>query len=210
MLNDPYPSQDFDEWAASYDASVMRNSGFPFDGYRQVHECILSQAQARPGMSVLDLGCGSGNLALLFAEQGCQLWCSDFSPAMLRLAQAKLPGAQFVLADLRAAWPAALERRFDRIVSAYVFHHFELEEKVRLLSMLVEKHLSPHGRVVIGDIAFQDRAAWEAARANAGDEWEEELYWDAGLALPALRAAGLMAHFIQVSQYGGVFTLYRM
>ena len=207
MLNDPFPSQDFDDWAASYDASVGRNSGFPFDGYSRVLECIQEQAQARPGMSVLDLGCGTANLALRFAQQGCQLWCSDFSPAMLQLARVKLPEAQFVLADLRAAWPAALERRFDRIVSAYVFHHFALEEKVRLLSTLVEKHLSSDGRVVIGDIAFSDQTAWDAARAGAAEEWEEEYYWDASLALPALHAVGLLADFIQVSRYGGVFTI---
>jgi len=49
-----------------------------------------------------------------------------------RQATQKLPKAHFCLHDLRSEWPAELPGRFERIVSAYVFHHFELEEKVAL------------------------------------------------------------------------------
>ena len=84
---DPYPASDFDEWAAIYDETIAAESGFPFEDYRRALQTVLDQAQVAPGMSVLDLGVGTGNLALLFDRAGCELWCSDFSPQMLARAQ---------------------------------------------------------------------------------------------------------------------------
>lgn len=205
MEQDPFPANDFDEWASSYDSAVAAEPRFPFDGYRRVLETTFAQAQAQPGMSVLDLGAGTGNLALLFARAGCELWCSDYSPEMLSRARVKLPAAHFVLADLRRSWPAELERRFNRIVSAYTFHHFPLEQKVALLVELATNRLAAGGRIVIADISFPDAAAREAVRQSAGEEWEEEEYWLAEESLAALRRAGLKASYTQVSSCAGVY-----
>lgn len=207
MNPDPFPPSDFDQWAGSYDDSVARNSGFPFDGYRQVLDAVVELAQPAPGLSVLDLGTGTGNLAARLAALGCDLWCSDFSPAMLDLARQKLPQARFVQADLRGPWPAGLDGPFDRIVSAYVFHHFPLEHKVDLLRGLADRRLAPGGRIVIADISFPDPAGLEAVRRAAGGEWEEEFYWIASDALPALSAAGLDFAYRQVSSCAGVYWL---
>ena len=204
---DPYPASDFDEWAAIYDETIAAESGFPFEDYRRVLQTVLDQAQVAPGMSVLDLGVGTGNLALLFDRAGCELWCSDFSPQMLARARAKLPAAHFVLADLRGGWPAELEQRFDRIVSAYVFHHFPLKTKVALLVELADQRLLPGGRILIADISFQNSAAREAVRRMVGDEWEEEEYWLADETLPALEQAGLRAIYTQVSFCAGVYRI---
>ncbi|MFZ5921548.1 MAG: class I SAM-dependent DNA methyltransferase [Chloroflexota bacterium] len=169
---DPFPPSEFDDWAESYDASVAGSLAFPFDGYEQALDTVVVQAGARPGQSVLDLGTGTGNLALRFADVGCALWCTDFSEPMLAKARQKLPGTQFVLHDLRREWPKALDRRFDRIVSAYVFHHFELPQKVKIVTDLAGNRLSPGGRLVIADLSFRDRPALEAFARSVGDLWE--------------------------------------
>src|SRR5512141_3031403 len=96
---------------------------------------------------------------------------------MLAKAREKLPAAHFVLHDLRAAWPAELERRFDRIVSAYVFHHFELVEKLTLCQKLVTQRLTPGGSLVIADLSFPDRPAMEGFARSVGNLWEQEPYW---------------------------------
>jgi putative AdoMet-dependent methyltransferase len=207
MTSDPFPASDFDAWAEAYDEDVASASIFPFAGYADVLQTVLERAGARPGMSVLDLGTGTGNLALLFQQHGCELWCTDFSPLMLGKAQAKLPGAHFTVHDLRAAWPAELDRRFDGIVSAYVFHHFELDEKVRLCRQLVEDHLESQGKLVIADISFPDRAAMAAFARSVGDAWEQEYYWLADESLQALTSAGLNAAYEQVSACAGVYTI---
>ena len=49
---------------------------------------------------VVDLGCGTATLALLLAEEGYAVDALDFSPAMVRLASAKVGGAPGRVRDL--------------------------------------------------------------------------------------------------------------
>ncbi len=205
--SDPFPASDFDPWAATYDRDVVTLNRFPFDGYGRVLEAVMELAAPQLGMSILDLGAGTGNLAVRFMRSGCEVWCSDFSKAMLEKAREKLPGAHFVLHDLRAPMPASLQRRFDRIVSAYVFHHLALEQKVKLCRELATRHLTPGGRLVIADLSFQDREAMLAFAESVAELWEEEPYWTADQAMPALQGAGLKAAYRQVSGCAGVYTI---
>lgn len=119
----------------------------------------------------------------------------------------KIRTAQFILHDLREDWPPALNRSFDCIVSAYVFHHFELYEKVLIIQSLVQERLNPGGRLVIGDIAFPNRIALEQVKAGTGDEWEEEFYWLADEFLSAVEGVGLQVAYQQVSSSAGVFII---
>jgi putative AdoMet-dependent methyltransferase len=205
--SDPFPPEDFDDWAATYDEVVAASSAFPFDGYDRVLDRIAALAACHPGQSVLDLGAGTGNLLARFSPCGAELWGSDFSPEMLKQARRKLPAVTWVQADLRAGWPVELDRRFDRIISAYTFHHFELAFKVDLCVRLVRSRLAPLGRLVIGDISFPTRPALVEARQALGNEWDEEYYWIADEAMAALRQAGLTAGYDQVSSCAGVYWL---
>lgn len=204
-----FPSSEFDAWAASYDQDVAANRGFPFEGYRQVLDTVFRTAQAAPGMRVLDLGAGTGNLTGLFAAAGCQVWGTDFSAEMAARARVKLPQVPFIQADLLSPWPDDLPLTFDRIVSGYVFHHFTQQKKVELLSDLMRQHLSPGGRIVIADIAFPTLQDQALAQAALGDEWEQEYFWIASEDVPALQSAGLKASFEAVSSYAGVFCIER-
>jgi putative AdoMet-dependent methyltransferase len=204
-MTDLFPHEEFDEWAGSYDTSVA-NDHFPFTGYRGVMEQAVTLAQVRPSMSVLDLGTGTGNLAAGFARLGCEMWCTDFSGRMLEQARQKLPQAHYLQHDLRSDLPLEWQGPFDRIVSAYVFHHFELDEKIQLLRGLMP-HLTPGGRMLIGDIAFQNQAALEQVKAEAGEDWEDEFYWLVDRSVPALKKAGLRVSYQQVSSCAGIFIL---
>jgi putative AdoMet-dependent methyltransferase len=204
---DLFPPEDFDGWAESYDRAVRDEGHFPFVGYQAALDKVLTLADVQPGMRVLDLGTGTGNLAVPFAELGCQLWCTDFSSAMLEKARKKLPQVRYILADLRGVWPQELNSRFDRIVSGYVFHHFELEKKIKIIKQLVEDHLEPGGCLIIADISFQDHAAQDAAKEMLGEEWEDEFYWIVAETLPALEVIGLTGEFHAISYCAGVFLI---
>lgn len=204
---DPFPPGEFDAWAETYDQDVAPQDQFPFIGYEQALEAVVNLAGPRPGMSVLDLGTGTGNLAKRFARRGCELWCTDFSQAMLDKARTKLPAAHFVLHDLREDWPAALERRFDRIVSAYAFHHFDLEHKTALCRDLVTRRLQPRGGLVIADISFADAASMQAFADSVGEAWEVEPYWLADEAIRALIALGLDVNYMPVSACAAVYNI---
>ena len=198
----------YDTWAAHYDQNLEAGSvPISFEGYADVLAETVLQANVQPGMSVLDLGTGTGNLAALFEMLGCDLWGTDFSVNMLAIARAKLPFLHPVLADLHdLAWPQSLNRRFDRIVSAYVLHEFDLDEKLGLLTRLIDRHLVSQGRVVIADISYPDCTARSQARADWGRLWSEtEYYWAADETIAACHSIGLGCSYHQVSSCAGIF-----
>ena len=196
----------FDNWAARYDPHVTAHRPFPFAGYDTVLQTVVAQTTAQPTSRVLDLGTGTGNLAALLVGEEREIWGSDFSEEMIKRARVKYPAIRFVHQDLLASWPAGLPERFDRIVSAYVFHEFPLPTKLRILTDLAARHLSPGGRIVIGDIAFPSAALREQAHDRWRDLWDEdEAYWAFDETLEALKPVGLNAKYEQVSPCGGVF-----
>jgi putative AdoMet-dependent methyltransferase len=204
---DPFPSTEFDSWAQTYDQDVNTQNKFPFDGYERVLDTVLKLAAPERGMSVLDLGTGTANLAVRFAPSGSELWCSDFSQTMLDRARLKMPSAHFILHDLRAPWPPELNRRFDRIVSAYVFHHFDLEKKVGLCAELCARNLSANGNLIIADLSFPDRNQMGIFARSVGDLWEEEPYWLVDEVMPKLRNKKLKVGYEQVAACAGIYSM---
>ncbi|MFG2289133.1 class I SAM-dependent methyltransferase [Streptomyces sp. NPDC048595] len=71
-------------------------------------------------VDLLDLGCGTGSLALLAAEQGHRVTGVDRSPRMIERARAKLAGRGAVLLTGDAAEPPVGERRFGAVLVRHV------------------------------------------------------------------------------------------
>lgn len=198
----------FESWASSYDADVEDAVGFPFEDYQRVLATVVESAQASPGSTVLDLGTGTGHLAQMFARLGCVVTGVDFSSAMLEIAQARSPNAQFRQIDLLGDWGAIAGMRVDRIVSAYLFHEFTPETQIALIVRLVQEHLAPGGRFVLADIGFATHAEWTRAHQALRGIWDEdEHYWRADEAVNRLALGGLQANYVQVTPYSGVFVI---
>lgn len=202
-----FPSSDFDNWAADYDRSVSAGQGFPFEGYADLVNRMVEIVDPRPGLTVLDLGTGTGNLAVPLSKAGCELWCTDFSESMLEIARSKLPGARFYHHDIRTSLPAELPGVFDRIISAYVLHHFNLNEKVRIVQRLLT-HLTPAGRFIIGDIMFRTHSEMEKVKAKLGHEWDEEYYWMVDESLAEFAKFGIGIQYLQINSYTGILQVF--
>lgn len=197
----------FDSWAASYDRSLAADvDAYPFAGYDDVVAAVVDLARFESNHLVLDIGAGTGNLTARLVDLAGEVWGADFSEEMLRVTREKVPQAHLVRYDVRNSWPSELPARFDRIVSTYVFHEFDDDEKLRLLVGLSRQRLSPSGRLVIGDIAFPDEVAQTACRQAATNAWDEsEHYWIASRIIPQLEDAGFIVGYTQVSFCGAVF-----
>jgi putative AdoMet-dependent methyltransferase len=197
----------FDSWSEEYDRDV-HSGRVPFEGYSAVLDAVLRAAALEPNMELLELGPGTGILTGQLVARGCRVLALDFSEKMIEKARGRAPQARFVQADLLGEWPAELlGASFDRVLSTYLFHEFKLPVKVDLLRRLSGR-LSSGGRIVIGDLAFQDEAARAAAMAQHPDAWdEEEEPWSAAEDLPVLAAAGLPGSFEQISSCAGVFSI---
>ncbi|MGI3776459.1 MAG: class I SAM-dependent methyltransferase [Janthinobacterium lividum] len=86
---------------------------------------IAKKLLLRPGMEVLDIGCGWGGMAITLArEHGVRVTGITLSEEQLGVARARAEAAglsgqvRFELADYRG-----LDRQFDRIVSVGMFEH---------------------------------------------------------------------------------------
>ncbi|HEV8311096.1 MAG TPA: glycosyltransferase, partial [Methylomirabilota bacterium] len=73
-----------------------------------------------PGQSVLEIGCGTGDLlAAVEPREGVGL---DLSPRMVERARAKFPGLTWLVGDAEAL---ALDRRFDYVIMSDLLGHLE-------------------------------------------------------------------------------------
>lgn len=200
-----YPMQEFDDWASAYDQSVLMD-GFPFTGYEKTLDEIVKAAEPKAGYAILDLGAGTGNLSGRFLAAGCSVTGIDFSNRMIDIAITKYPTASFLQADLRSDPASYLAgQKFDRIVSAYTFHHFRLAEKYRLIDALIP-FLKENGYFVIGDIAFEDDAL-QAFKLSVGAEWEDEEYWLTHQSIGYFAQREMPISFTRTSVCAGVFKI---
>lgn len=202
-----FPPEDFDQWAAGYDAETSRGLGYPFEGYQRLLQCIIKHCDPHPGQRVLDLGCGTGNLSACFFDLDCQVLGIDFSEEMIAIARQKYPAIQFQVQDIRAPLGGHIHPSYDHIVSAYVFHHFPLDEKIRLIQRFVAQHSNPGGKLIIGDLIFADQAARHQTALDYPADWEEEYFWMEEEDLPRLQVAGLQVELERVSFCAGVLSI---
>ncbi|HVN83915.1 MAG TPA: class I SAM-dependent methyltransferase [Candidatus Binatia bacterium] len=115
---------------------------------------FLEQADIHSGHRVLDLGCGTGTMAVLIRQQRPEsvVVGVDGDPRALerarrKAAQASLP-IQFdqAFAD-RLPYP---DRSFDRVVSSLVFHHLTHDDKLAALREIL-RVLKPGGWFHLAD-----------------------------------------------------------
>jgi SAM-dependent methyltransferase len=107
----------------------------------QAIESLLDAAGARPGLEVLDLCCGHGNVSEALIRRGCKVTGVDFSPAMLALARARTQNANFMEGDAQDL-PFG-DAQFDAVVSNLGICH--VPDQPRALSE-ARRVLRPNGR----------------------------------------------------------------
>lgn len=118
---------------------------------------LLEQAAAAPGSRVLDLGCGTGTLAIMVkrGQPRAAVVGLDADPAMLDRAHAKTAEAGFEI-DFDRGFSTELpyqDGSFDLVISTLFFHHLTPTEKrhtagevVRVLKPGGELHIADWGR----------------------------------------------------------------
>jgi len=192
----------FNSWANNYDEDLETPNDFPFDGYEKVLDTIVKEAQTEKGMTIFDLGSGTGNLSAKFYDLGCRVTGLDFSSAMIAEAKKKLPKVFFMQADLTK--PFRLGAKVDCIVSAYVFHEFDLKTKYSIIEHSLS-HLKANGKLIIGDISFASRNDRALAFERFKHVWDEtEHYWAADETGESLNTSITMS-YQQLSSCAGVF-----
>lgn len=163
---------EWDAQAESFDEAPDHGLGDPEvrDAWRRL---LLEELPAAPAR-VADLGCGTGTLSVLLAEDGYAVDGVDLSPAMVERAVAKAagrPGVTFAVAD--AAEPPLPPAAYDAVLCRHVLWALpDPEAGLRRWTTL----LRPGGLLVLVEGRW-----WTGAGLSADDT------------LAAARAAGLRA-----------------
>jgi SAM-dependent methyltransferase len=159
------PGVNFDRAASFYDATRALPDGVA----EQVRDAILSRVGAGPGMRFLEVGVGTGRIALPFVRAGHAYCGVDLSAAMLGALREKLI-ADPAQPRLACADAMALPFRpgvFGVVLLMHVIHlvddHLETLAEVRRV-------LRPNGRVIISanEYTEQERRDLEGGRTPTG------------------------------------------
>jgi SAM-dependent methyltransferase len=152
------------------------DTGAGHAGPEQLHAIaatVLRELPFRPGMRLLEVGCGAGALLWCLRRSELELAGCDYSASLIEHARAALPGLDLRVADA-AALPFA-DRSFDAVVCNSVFLYFPSHDYAR--RVLDEfRRVAPVALVMdVPDVATQIAA--EEARAKAGSLPATHLYY---------------------------------
>ena len=114
----------FDRWALSYDTSALQPA------YHRAHRAVVDRIGSgwTGPMKILDVGCGTGQLLQLVAQQipvGSLLVGLDPSVEMLRVAAARLAGTHSVLVHGAVECLPLPTGTFDVVCSTWSMRHWK-------------------------------------------------------------------------------------
>ena len=117
---------------------------------RAKYRRILRRLAARPGETVLEIGCGWGGFAEMAAADGLQVTGLTLSPAQLDWARRRVATAEFRLQDYRD-----VSECYDHVVSIEMFEAVG-ERWWPTYFRTIARALKPGGRAVVQSIVVRD------------------------------------------------------
>lgn len=108
----------------------------------QMAQGVLELLQAHTGESILDVGCGTGQLTAQIAAAGANVLGIDVSPEMIGQARQNYPGLRFALEDVTRL---NYEEEFDAVFSNAALHWVR---DASAAAACISRALKPGGRFV--------------------------------------------------------------
>jgi SAM-dependent methyltransferase len=120
------------------------------DDARRLADLVERVARLEPGAELLDVACGRGRHALLFASRGYRLTCFDLSPNALRTAASRAESSGLAMECVRGDMRALpFEEQFDGVLNLFTsFGYFEDEQDHQRVVDGMARALRPGGFVV--------------------------------------------------------------
>jgi cyclopropane fatty-acyl-phospholipid synthase-like methyltransferase len=139
----------------SFFDSAYKGGPPPWDIGRSQREFIDLVKRGEITGSVLDIGCGTGENALFFAQEGHEVWGIDSTPLAIQKAKEKAAerGLQAHFLVLDALHLTGLNRKFSTVTDSGLFHTLSDEDRPVFVENLAAV-LSPAGKYFM--LCFSD------------------------------------------------------
>jgi|SRR6266567_1355107 ubiquinone/menaquinone biosynthesis C-methylase UbiE len=163
-----------------YDLMGWVHDTFSFRGqWRQLRQRTINLARIQPGEQVLDVGCGTGTLALEVARRvdaTGRVVGIDPSPQQIARARSKATRRNVPI-EFQIGLIEQLpfpDQAFDVVLSTLMMHHLPASLKRQGLAEIA-RVLKPGGRLVIADFKRKLERQGRAARFHAGGSGLQDL-----------------------------------
>jgi SAM-dependent methyltransferase len=116
---------------ADHGAGEIWNWESPAGRLRLARRVKMLSSHLKPGMTVLELGCGAGYFTQELARSGADIVAIDVSPELLEMARSNC-SAQNVRYQIENAYALSYpEAVFDSVIGSSVLHHLEIAAALR-------------------------------------------------------------------------------
>jgi SAM-dependent methyltransferase len=163
---------------ATHGAGDIWNWESPAGKLRWARRVKMLSSHLKPGMTILELGCGTGYFTRELKHSGAEIVAIDISPELLEIAKAEssAPNVRYEIQNACAlTYPDGI---FDSVVGSSILHHLEIEEALAE----VYRVLKPGGTIYFTEpnmlnpqIAIQKNVPW--VKRRLGDSPNETAFF---------------------------------